>query len=225
MGKCPLSLLSELRDSSSSLQFTVLKPFSIGSQEYIMEIKVPRIQKAFDWLGMENGENFLLPEEHCSTRDVFQARLDHMRLEMKRIESLERIFPLLSAIIGEIGNNAFDHNLGNWKDEKGIYFAYDLNERFVIIADRGRGMLATLKPVKPEIKTENEAIRVGFTEIISGRAPESRGNGLKFVEAVVRDHGLKVYFYSGNGMYEINNGIHEGNDRKSLHGVLAILSF
>ena len=190
-----------------------------------MDILNPKIQKAFDWLGMENGENFLLSEEHCPTRDIFQGRLDHMRLEMKRIESLERIFPLLSAIAGEVGNNAFDHNLGNWSDEKGVYFAYDLSERFVIVADRGRGMLATLKPVKPELKTENEAIRVGFTEIISGRAPESRGNGLKFVESAVQEHGLKVYFYSGDGMYIINNGIHEGDDRKSLHGVLAILSF
>ncbi len=189
-----------------------------------MELDNPKIQKAFDWLAMENGENFLLPDEHCSTRDVFQGRLARMSAEMERDTSLYDIYSLLTAIIGELGNNAFDHNLGNWKDETGVYFAYDIRNRLVVIADRGQGVLNTLKRVRPELSTENEAIKLAFTEIISGRAPEQRGNGLKFVEAVVRDKGLKVYFYSNDGAYIVNNGLHEG-DTRTLHGVLAILSF
>lgn len=85
-------------------------------------------------------------------------------------------------------------------------------------------MLATLRRVRPELVSENEAIKLAFTEIISGRAPEQRGNGLKFVEAVVRDNGFKVYFYSNDGAYIVNNGLREG-DTQPLHGVLAILSF
>lgn len=37
---------------------------------YFMGIRDFRIQKAFDWLAKENGENFLAPDEHCPTRDV-----------------------------------------------------------------------------------------------------------------------------------------------------------
>jgi len=188
-----------------------------------METHDQKIQKAFDWLSKENGENFLTSNEHCPTRDIFQARLDRMSREMESVESLRDIFPLVSAITGEIGNNSFDHNLGNWRDEKGVYFSYDLDQRFIVLADRGQGVLATLKRVKPELQTEQEAIKVAFTEIVSGRAPESRGNGLKFVESSVRKYGLKVYFYSGDGMVVVNNGLHEGDDTRSLRGVLAIL--
>ncbi len=189
-----------------------------------MDFLNQKIKKAFDWLTKENGENFLSPSEHCSTRDVFQGRLDHMSREMEMNASIKDIYPLVSAIIGELGNNAFDHNLGNWKDEMGVYFAYDIKNRFVVVADRGQGVLATLKRVRPELSTENEAIKVAFTEIISGRAPEQRGNGLKFVEAVVRGNSLKVYFYSNDGAYIVNNGLREG-DTQAFHGVLAVLFF
>ena len=190
-----------------------------------MENLDEKIKKAFDWLLLENGDGFLSSQEHCPTRDIFQARLSHMSREMELLESLHIIFPLLSAMIGEIGNNAFDHNLGNWRDERGVYFTYDLSKRFAVIADRGQGVLATLQRVRPDLKNENEAIMLAFTKKISGRAPEKRGNGLKFVELVVREHGLKIDFYSGNGMYIINNGIHEGTSNQTLRGVLAIIFF
>ncbi len=189
-----------------------------------MEFTDPKIKKAFDWLTLENGENFLSSDEHCPTRDIFQGRLDHMSREMEMNAHLQDIYPLLAAIIGELGNNAFDHNLGNWKDAMGVYFVYDIKNRFVVVADRGQGVLATLKRVRPELSTENDAIKLAFTEIISGRAPEQRGNGLKFVEAGVRDNGLKVFFYSNDGVYIINQGLREG-DTQALHGVLAILLF
>lgn len=189
-----------------------------------MDIKDFRIQKAFDWLTRENGESFLLSGEHCPARDVFQGRLDHMSREMEKMESLKEIYPLVAAIVGELGNNAFDHNLGSWRDEKGIYFQYDLDKRFVVIADRGQGVLATLRYVKPELANEYEAIKVAFTEVISGRAPEQRGNGLKFVEMIVREKGLKVYFYSNDGAYFINNGLRK-EASQPLHGVLAVLYF
>ncbi len=189
-----------------------------------MELADPKIKKAFAWLAKENGEDFLLSDEHCRTRDVFQGRLDHMSREMEVNPSHKDTYSLVAAIVGELGNNAFDHNLGNWKDEMGIYFTYDIKNRFVVIADRGQGVLATLKRVRPELATENEAIKIAFTEMISGRAPEQRGNGLKFVEAVVRDKCLKVYFYSNEGAYIVNNGLREG-DTRPIHGVLAILFF
>lgn len=185
----------------------------------------PRIQKAFDWLTRESGEGFLLSDEHCPTRDIFQARLDRLSREMESSKNFKELYYLIVAVVGEIGNNAFDHNLGSWKDEKGIYFVYDIDKHFVVIADRGQGLLATLIRIRPELQTENQAIKIAFTEKISGRAPEQRGNGLKFVESVVRNNNFKIDFYSGDGAYIINNGLRKNKARQNLRGVLAVIYF
>ncbi len=169
-----------------------------------MKILEPCLQKAFQWLGLENGKGFFSPEEHCPTRDTFQTRLDHMLKDMEKSSTSLNDYSLLAAITGEIGNNSFDHNIGSWKDEIGIYFTYNLSEKFILVADRGQGVLATLKRVRPELKTEAEAIRLAFTEKISGRAPEKRGNGLKFAQKIIQNKNWKLYFYSGNGMFIIN---------------------
>ena len=46
-------------------------------------------------------------------------------------------------MIGEIGNNCFDHNLGFWKDQPGCYFHDEFDSAGVTVglADRGRGMV------------------------------------------------------------------------------------
>lgn len=49
-----------------------------------------------------------------------------------------------------------------------------------IIADRGRGIFASLKAVRHELQTDSDALRTALLEQVSGRAPEKRGNGLKF---------------------------------------------
>src|SRR3990172_8801114 len=134
----------------------------------------PIIKRAFDWLEQKNGENFLNPDEHCPTRDVFDARYNRLVGELEARGSWPKTYSLIAAIAGELANNSFDHNLGMWRDEKGIYFRYDLSKKVIVIADRGQGVLATLKHVKNELQTEDEAIKVAFTEFISGRAPEKR---------------------------------------------------
>ncbi len=53
-----------------------------------MNTKDPRIKKAFDWLSLENGENFLASDEHCPTLDIFQARLARVSIEMEKDASL-----------------------------------------------------------------------------------------------------------------------------------------
>ena len=183
------------------------------------------LQKAFRWLGLENGKEFLLPEEHCPARDVFQTRLDHVFNEMEKSSTPTSDYSLLTAVAGEIGNNSFDHNLGSWKDEIGIYFTYHLSEKFILIADRGQGVLSTLRRVRPELKTEAEAIRLAFTEQISGRAPERRGNGLKFAHRAICNKNWKLYFYSGNGMFIISKEILEVKGKQNIKGVLAILQY
>ena len=142
------------------------------------------------------------PEVYCQTRDVFQARLEKFQSVVGSNVSLDMV-SLISAVAGEIGNNSFDHNLGNWPDISGIFFAYDMRNKIVILADRGQGILKTLKRVKPELTTAAMALKVAFTETISGRSPEARGNGLKFVRSVIMDDPLTLYFQTGDACLHI----------------------
>ena len=67
-------------------------------------------------------------EYYCETRDLFQARLDKMTnllLQNKQFPESETY--LISALAGEMGNNSFDHNLGNWPDLPGVLFNYDIS--------------------------------------------------------------------------------------------------
>jgi len=41
------------------------------------------LKKAFEWVKHSSGEGILSGEEHCLTRDIFQARLDQIRLALE----------------------------------------------------------------------------------------------------------------------------------------------
>jgi hypothetical protein len=93
----------------------------------------------------------------------------------------------LIACVGEITNNSFDHNIGHWHDIPGCCVSWSTDKGFIRfgIADRGRSIIESLKPVLP-IDTDNKSIlQIAFEKVISGRRPEQRGNGLKFVRAQV----------------------------------------
>ena len=125
-------------------------------------------------------------------------------LEQKKVES--PWFSLIVLAIGEMGNNSFDHNIGNWPNVPGIFYAYDLKKGQVVLADRGRGVLATLRNARPELATDVEAVRTAFTEYVSGRTPEKRGNGLKSVRTVVETHPISILFRSGNAQATLRHG-------------------
>lgn len=162
----------------------------------------------------------------CHTRDVFQARTDRLVDDLKKITHDDNLAYLLVAITGEIGNNSFDHNLGNWQDVPGVYFRLEVITREIVLADRGQGIYATIKRVKPSVRDETEAVRVAFTEIISGRAPEQRGNGLKFVKKVVEENNLRLELYTGGVKAEITiSGITIQKSDLNIPGTLAYLQF
>jgi len=178
------------------------------------------------WASAETG---ITPEQdvYCQTRDIFQARLEKLQ------SSLQRAVPssatsLLSAIAGEIGNNSFDHNLGNWPDITGIYFSYDLGNRVIVLADRGQGILATLKRVRPALTNDGDALKVAFTETISGRFPEARGNGLKFVRQVVTGNPFTLYFQTGDAglnLKQYDKDVVVKRANSYIRGCFAIISF
>lgn len=176
-----------------------------------------------DDLGLEPRRDF-----YCPDSSVFQARLSKLESELGKIKELSAIFPLISAITGEIGNNSFDHNLGNWPDIPGVFFAYNLNKREIVLADRGQGILTTLKKVRSKLTNHQDALFTAFTEIISGRAPESRGNGLKFVRDVVVNNEISLFFQTGDAWLKIQKGDSNLNVKKSIinfHGCLALINF
>jgi len=181
---------------------------------------------AKQWASAETG---ITPEQdvYCQTRDIFQARLEKLQ------SSLQRAIPpsstsLLSAIAGEIGNNSFDHNLGNWPDITGIYFSYDLDNRVIVLADRGQGILATLKRVRPTLTNDNDALKVAFTETLSGRLPEARGNGLKFVRAVIIENPFTLKFQTGDAtlfLKEYDKDLPMSQGEGYIRGCIAIIGF
>lgn len=131
---------------------------------------------------------------------------------------------MLTAIVGEIGNNSFDHNLGKWSDVPGIYYQIIPDLKMVILADRGCGIFSTLKNVRPNIENDLEALTIAFTEIVSGRSPEQRGNDLKFVKKVAEQFKIKINFFSGLAQCEIENGITNFSETNTkIPGTIAII--
>ena len=64
--------------------------------------------------------------------------------------------------------------------------------------------LGTVSLVKPDLRNAEEALKVAFTETVSGRLPEARGNGLKFVRKVVVENPFKLYFQTGDAYLDLN---------------------
>ena len=153
------------------------------------------------------------------TRDVFSARLHSFILDTEKY--------LEAAIIGEIGNNTFDHNFGfNSSYPKGTYFNTAYEQKYTILADYGKGLRQSLLAVLPSIASDIEAIEIAFTKRVSGRSPEQRGNGLKFVAEMIQQKNWHLYFQSGSASCSIDvNGIAFFEETNSVTGCLAIIEF
>lgn len=168
------------------------------------------------------------PEFYCPNKDTFKSRLEKMAIELDARPATKDLAPVVSAVAGEIGNNSFDHNIGNWPDVLGAFFAYDLGKRVVVLADRGQGILATLRRVRPSLVGDAEALKVAFTEFITGRAPERRGNGLKFVRRLVTNHRLDLSYQSGSAEIRLDRGdgdVVVAEADEPIRGCLSIIRF
>lgn len=155
------------------------------------------VRSAFEWTS--TNKPFTPPSDwYCPTSDVFKARLEQMTRELLERPLDRSAAYLIASAVGEIGNNSYDHNLGNWPDILGAFFSYDLGKRIIVLADRGIGILATLKQIKPELSTHREALKVAFTEVLTGRAPEHRGNGLKYVLKALEQAHAQLDFQTGD---------------------------
>lgn len=205
---------------------------SPGGHRYYSLADLDKKTKGIFRLAQEwaSAEQPYLPEHdfYCATSDRFKARYERMTHMIDAIPSLHEKSSLISSAAGEIGNNSFDHNLGNWPDVNGVFFAYDLGKRVIVLADRGVGVLTTLRRIRPGLKTDEEALSVAFTEYITSRAPEHRGNGLKYVKKALVQAGADLSFQSGDSILEIRKGKSEVKIKKAdtpIRGCLAFIEF
>ena len=175
----------------------------------LVETVVAEAKSAFN----KNADYF------SKTRDVFTARLQSYTLKSRKY--------LEAAIIGEIGNNTFDHNFEfNMDYPRGVYCNTEYNQLYVVLADYGRGVKQSLLAVLPSISSDKNALEIAFTKRISGRSPEQRGNGLKFVSDSIQQNNWHLYFQSGSGACSIDkSGIEFYAKPFSILGCLAIISF
>ena len=174
------------------------------------------------------SESELPSDYYCQNSAVFLARITKMEGLMIQNKDAKDLFSLLASMAGEIGNNSYDHNIGKWPDVPGIFFGYDLNKKQIVLADRGVGILETLKRVRPELKNHEEALKVAFTEIISGREPEARGNGLKYVRKVILENQINLIFQTGDAKLTLNGKSLELNIeivKQDIRGCLALISY
>ncbi|MBU2545463.1 helix-turn-helix domain-containing protein [Patescibacteria group bacterium] len=188
-------------------------------------IDVNLFKLAQDWVSSKKE----FPEEfYCQNSSIFQARVSKMEILITQKKKNKKLSPLLTSITGEIGNNSFDHNLGQWLDIPGIFFGYDLDRRQIVLADRGVGILKTLKRVKPELKNHKEALLTAFTEVISGRKPEARGNGLKYVRKIISKYPINLIFQTGNAKLTLRGGnqdINIENTTNNIKGCIALITY
>ncbi|MBI2628205.1 MAG: MerR family DNA-binding transcriptional regulator [Candidatus Niyogibacteria bacterium] len=175
---------------------------SQGWQRYYFLQDLERFALDLEKLGLAWAASAQPPEiptdYYCEQQARFMSRLEKMGLLLAHADTVgEKAASLLTTVAGEIGDNSFMHNIGSWPDIPGIFFAYDIGKRVIVLADRGQGVRKTLSRVRPNIKTDVEALRVAFTEIVSGREPEKRGNGLKVVRRIIELNPIYLLFRSG----------------------------
>lgn len=205
-----------------------------GGNRFYKEGEVKIFLHDLSALGWKWASNTALSEPakefYCQTKDVFApGRLERLKNDLQKVHHIGTDPYLLTSIVGEIGDNSYAHNLGNWPDVQGIFFAYDVHKKIIVLADRGRGILETLKAVRPELQSHKDALTVAFTEIISGRFPERRGNGLKSVFQTILASDTQLLFRTGDA--ELN--ITKDSDPKNLnivecemfHGCFAVITF
>ncbi len=207
---------------------------SPGGQRYYELQNLHRFMldiESLGWAWAVSAQPPQIPEEYyCDRHDRFTSRIEKMSLVLLR--SAEHIpndiISLLTLVAGEIGDNSFAHNFGNWADVPGVFFAYDISKRIIVLADRGRGVQATLRHIRPNLTDDLDALQVAFTEVVSGRSPEKRGNGLKVVRRVTESNSIGLEFQSGLGLVHIPKkpgDMSISMAKENVRGVYAVITF
>lgn len=196
----------------------VILPKNIDILKYLKRMHLPEILKELgyreseDFGSIEVSEQYNLNVQellHCKYRDEFDARLGHFLKMFLNFGMDINDAKLATAIVGELGNNVFDHNLGKWPtDISGCVIAAQnfpkLKKIEFAIGDPGIGFLGSLKAAFPELNSDIEAIKKGLAGN-TGRTGEKRGNGLKYIQNwTIKNFSGKLTIHSGEGIIEVS---------------------
>jgi len=164
---------------------------------------------------------------HCEFRDDFEGRLSsRIRRMFKEIGMNEFEGNLATQLVGELGNNVFDHNSGLWPtDVRGAIILAQHNPQQkkveVVVADPGVGFLKSLKVADPLLNNDIDAIKLGLSGV-TGRTGERRGNGLRIIQEWTIDKfdGI-VKIHSGSGLVIVSK---DGQETKTVFPILGTLA-
>ncbi len=207
----------------------ILWPKDSDAKNYLGKTGLSNFTKAIGYDGSSIGEvddRNVQKITHSLFRDDFNARLSKIKsmfqsFGMGNEDDINRA----TVLVGELGNNVFDHNEGAWPTE--IRGAVILGQNYpqekkieMVVADPGIGFRQSLRTVDPDL-TDVEAIKLGLKGR-TGRIGEERGNGLRLIQDwVINKFNGAVRIHSGGGLVVVDEG---GVRSKSVVGVLGTLA-
>lgn len=206
-----LLLIERMSDPNKKL----ILPSKTETKTYLKRMRFDRIlselgyseaKEELDKIEIPERDNINIHEVmHCYYRDDFNARLGRFISMFRNFGLNESDAQRATALVGELGNNVFDHNLGNWPTTMSgciIAAQHYPNTHTIEIAvgDPGVGFYGSLKAAFPEITSDIEAIKLGLAGN-TGRIGEIRGNGLKLIQQwTLQNFSGKVTIHSGDGL-------------------------
>jgi len=164
--------------------------------------------------------------KHCEYRDEFTARLDYFLKMFENFGLNNDDANRMTSLVGELGNNVFDHNSGNWPlDTVGCIICgqnYPKQKRIeIVIGDPGIGFYGSLINAFPELKDDKEAIIKGL-DGNTGRIGEKRGNGLKLIqEWTINNFSGYVTIHSREGAVRVDKDGIKSDDTYKIVGTVA----
>ena len=167
---------------------------------------------------------------YCQSMGEFDARLSsRIRIMFKTFGLSDTEEQLATGLVGELGNNVFDHNLGVWPtiNHGAIIIAQNYPKTstiHVVVADPGVGFFGSLLSVKPDLASDVEAIRLGLSGV-TGRVGERRGNGLRLIQdwTINRFQGI-LRIQSGRGLVTVDKSGIRDQDVPPVVGTIAELT-
>ncbi len=160
---------------------------------------------AFEWARAQKTDE-PSGDVYCPTRDIAQGRVAKLPALLSSQKWSQEHAYAFAALIGELANNCFDHNLGTWRDIPGCWFEMSSDGEGVraLVADRGQGVFSSLLLVRPDIADDLQAVRIAFRGGTTGRAPEHRGNGLRYVWRTLNEDFIGATFRYCSGVAELS---------------------
>jgi hypothetical protein len=146
---------------------------------------------------------------HCIFRDELDGRLGKIKRMFAHLGLNEPETSMAASLVGELGNNVFDHNDGQWPGSvRGAIILAQSNPRQgkieVVVCDPGIGFRRSLAGHQP-VASDADAIKLGLSGV-TGRIGEPRGQGLRIVQNwTINNFDGIVRIQSGDGLVVVDN--------------------